>query len=82
MHNLVSLAPIQIHTSEVTEVTTAQPEQPGHIYNSTNNESVNLLIIDKGVCRTAPATLGLLIMFELCIPPLNEREKKYVLKLL
>ena len=29
VHNLVSLASMQIHTSEVTEVTPVQPQQPG-----------------------------------------------------
>ena len=29
VHSLVSLAPIQILTSEITEVTLGQPQQPG-----------------------------------------------------
>ena len=56
---------MQIHTSSVTEVTPDQTQQPGCIDNSTNHDSVsqsvNELMSDKGVCRTAPATPGLLI---------------------
>ena len=60
--NFWSLAPMQIHTYSVTEVTPVQPQKPGLIDKTIWRKMMSELISDKGVCRTAGrATPGLLI---------------------
>ena len=47
----------------MTDVTSVQPQQSGRIDNKDMEEKgdgVNQSVSDKGVCRTAPATRGLL----------------------
>ena len=67
----------------MTEVTSVQPQQPGRIDNEKFPQIIrvifNELITDEGVCRTAPATPGLLIRalhqvssFQLLIERLTE----------
>ena len=60
---LISLAPMQIHTSEVTKVTPVQLQQVGRIEDQSWRKRMTDLInyLNGGVCRTAPATHGLLI---------------------
>ena len=41
-------------------MTAVQPQQLGCIDNSTSHQLMNELMSDEGVCRTAPATPGLL----------------------
>ena len=54
-----SLAPMQIHTSQVTEVTSVQPQQPGYIDNKIWKKIwVSESMSDKGVCKISPATPG------------------------
>ena len=50
----------------MTEVIPVQPKQPGPIENSTNHEFMNESMSDKCVCRTAPATPGLINTFNFC----------------
>ena len=62
-------AAIHIHTSEVTEVTPGQLQQPGSIDNKSLrkriSQSVNQLM--TAVCRTATATPGLLTRQGSCV---------------
>ena len=44
LNNLRSLAPMQIHTSLVTEVKPVQPHPPGGKHNSTQDHSVTEII--------------------------------------
>ena len=58
---------MQIYTSSVTEVTPAQPQQPGRIDNKIwrkwLTDLINQLFNYKGVCRTDPATRGCISAF-------------------